>query len=107
MLPFSFIMEDRNKNLPIRIELLCLIVIVVLAAVMMRSKTKELEQKKQEAIAREELLEQQIQEQKDRTADLEDQKTYVKTDEYIEEIARDKLGLINPDEVLFKEKEED
>ena len=27
---------------------------------------------------------------------------YMKTDEYIEKVARDKLGLIYPDEILIK-----
>lgn len=34
--------------------------------------------------------------------DLKDFKEYVKTDEYIEEVARDKLGLVYKDEVIFE-----
>jgi cell division protein DivIC len=36
--------------------------------------------------------------------DLKDQESYVKTDEYVEEMAR-KLGLLYPDEVIFKPEE--
>ena len=34
--------------------------------------------------------------------DLKEFKKYVKTDEYVEEIARDKLGLVYKDEIIFE-----
>lgn len=37
--------------------------------------------------------------------ELEEQEAYVKTDSYIEEMAR-KLGLLYPDEVIFKPEED-
>lgn len=36
--------------------------------------------------------------------DLKSQESYVKTDEYVEEMAR-KMGLLYPDEVIFKPEE--
>lgn len=39
--------------------------------------------------------------QKDKE-DLKDLKDYVKTDEYAEEVARDKLGLVYKDEIIFE-----
>ena len=87
-------------------ELVCLILIAVLAAVMMWMKTSELRSREKEYRAREQLLEQQINEQTERTDALNEKKKYVKTDQYIEQVAREKLGLINPEEVLFKEREE-
>lgn len=36
--------------------------------------------------------------------ELKDQESYVKTDDYVEEMAR-KLGLLYPDEVIFKPEE--
>ncbi len=40
-------------------------------------------------------------------AEIEDYRDYVKTDQYVEEVARDKLGLVYKDEVLLKAKEEE
>lgn len=100
-------MNRKNRQFSIRFELILLIVIMALAAYLILAKTRELETRKQDAIAKEQMLEKQIREEQSRTEELKEKKTYVKTDEYIEEVARDKLGLINPDEVLFKEKEGD
>ena len=49
-------------------------------------------------------LEEQLEEEKDRTGDLEQLKEYMKTDDYIEEIARNRLGLVKENEIVFKEK---
>ena len=47
-------------------------------------------------------MEAQIQEEKNRSEEIEDYEEYVKTDEYIKETAEEKLGLVDPDEVIFK-----
>lgn len=36
---------------------------------------------------------------------IKEYKEYVKSDEYIEDIARKKLGLVYPDEIIFEAKE--
>lgn len=41
---------------------------------------------------------------KEKIKDLEDQKTLVGTDEYIEKVAREKLGLIKEGDIIFKER---
>lgn len=38
----------------------------------------------------------------DKAKELEDYEKYVKTDEFVEEVARDKLGLVYKDEVIFE-----
>lgn len=47
-------------------------------------------------------LTQQISEEEDRTMNLEEYKKYIQTKKFVEEIAKDKFGLIYPDEMLFK-----
>lgn len=49
-----------------------------------------------------EQLEKEEQEQEERKEELKSFEEYVKTDEYIEEIARDKLGLVNEGEIVFE-----
>ena len=49
-------------------------------------------------------LEQMIEEEKERSSELESEQDYVKTKEYIEEKARS-IGYIYPDEIIFKEEE--
>lgn len=47
-------------------------------------------------------LEQQIKDEEMRADDIENMKDYIDSSEYIEKIARDKLGLVYKDEILFK-----
>ena len=37
-----------------------------------------------------------------RAADLEEERKHVQTKEYIKEVAKQKLGLVDPDEILLK-----
>lgn len=46
-------------------------------------------------------LEGQIEYEKKRIEEVEDLKTKVNTDEYIEKVAREKLGMIKRDEIVF------
>lgn len=45
----------------------------------------------------------QIAQEDQRTAEIEELKEYTQTREYIEEVAREKLGLVYEGEVIFKE----
>jgi cell division protein DivIC len=44
-------------------------------------------------------------EETERTKEIDDLKEYMETDEYAEEVARDKLGLVKDNEIVFKEQE--
>ena len=50
-----------------------------------------------------ESLNQQIEEEKARTQEIEDLKDYMLTDEYVEQAAREKLGLVKENEIIFQE----
>ena len=93
----------RKKSFLGMIVLLSTAVIVIAAAFMLFSSTQHLHEQEQELTQRMEQLEKQIDEEKERTEQLEEQKKHVKTDSYIKEVAREKLGLIDPGEVLFRE----
>lgn len=47
-------------------------------------------------------LQEEIQSEKERQKEIDSLEEYVKTDEYIKEVAREKLGLIDPNEIIFK-----
>ena len=49
-------------------------------------------------------LEDSIEEEKLRTEEIEDKKEYLQTDEYVEEVARNRLGLVKDNEIVFEEK---
>ena len=48
-------------------------------------------------------LEEQVQAEKDRTEEIDQLKKHMQTDEYAEEIAREKLGLVKENEIVFEE----
>ena len=50
-------------------------------------------------------LDTRIEEQKERKTDIKNLKEYTKTKEYKEEIAREKLGLVYKDEIIFEPEE--
>ena len=50
-------------------------------------------------------LHQQIDTEKEKKKELDNQETYMQTDEYIEEVAREKLGMVKDGEILFKARE--
>ena len=52
--------------------------------------------------AREAALEADIEAEKDRTQDIEEQRKYMQTKKYVEEVAREKLGLVYPNETIYK-----
>ncbi len=63
--------------------------------VSLQKKNAEYEQQKQE-------LQKQIDEQKQRADNLEEYKKYIQTKQFVEEVAKNKFGLIYPDEIVFK-----
>ena len=48
-------------------------------------------------------MEQQIEEENQRTADIRELQEYMQSDEYLEKTAKEKLGLVKENEIIFKE----
>ena len=44
-----------------------------------------------------------IEEEQDRTKQIDEEKEYMQTDEYVAEVARDRLGLVKSNETVFEE----
>ena len=66
-------------------------------------KGNQLQQKVNANASRLSSLDSQIEEEKQRTDDITALKEYMQTDEYIEKTAREKLGMVKDNEILFKE----
>ena len=76
--------------------------VVASLAVVVNLKSTSMRKKELEYQIREETLEKQKAEEENRARELEEYRVYVQTKQYIEEIAKQKLGLVNPDEILLK-----
>lgn len=62
-----------------------------------------LREKEAKYAAREEELLRQIALEEQRAEELINLETYTKTKKYVEEVAKDKLGLVYEDEIIFQE----
>ena len=76
-------------------------VVLILFAIVSYSRI-DLEKRYKEAEIQINRLEAKISEQMDRQSEINNLKAYVQTKSYIEEIAREKLGLVYEDELIFK-----
>lgn len=76
------------------------IVMVLLVGLLMQSQKLEVQNANYEQ--QKEKLEQQIRDEELRASEIGKLKEYVQSDKYIEDVARDKLGLVYEDEILFQ-----
>lgn len=75
--------------------ILLLVAVVTINGVSLQSKEKEYKAQVEE-------LKSQLAEEEAKADEIEELEKYVGTDEYIEEIAKEKMGLVYPNEIIFK-----
>ena len=90
----------RNQN---RFSMFLVSLVVVLIMIVVAVKSVELQQKIDAKAKEEQLLDEQIAAEKQRSQDIESFGKEVQTKGYIEDVAREKLGLVYEGEIMFKE----
>ena len=88
---------SKNK-ISSRIGVITVICCLALLAGVVMYKARALETQKKE-------LQEQLDDAKQKHKELEEKEEYMKTDEYVEDVARSQLGLVYPDEIVIKPKE--
>jgi len=91
----------RRQNISVRI--ITCVVAVLLVIVSVRSYSlyqKKLAYNKQEAAVTKEIASEEA-----RSKEIDAYEAYVGTNEFVEQIARDRLGLAYPNEILFRPEE--
>lgn len=88
-----------------KLALLGISVVVFSMAIAMGVKGQSLKEKDQYYFEKESELQAKVSEQEVRKTELEDYRVYVQTKQYIEKVAKEKLGLVNKDEILLKPNE--
>ncbi|MBE5998509.1 MAG: septum formation initiator family protein [Sarcina sp.] len=98
--PAAMQAPDRKQN-TFSMFLASLVILILLVAVSVNgvSLTKRLRENKARTLE----LQQEIRSEEQRAKDIEEYRRYTSTDAYIEEVAREKLGLIYEGETVFKE----
>ena len=88
--------QNRFGMFLVSIAMLMMLIVVAVSSAGLRAK-KEAYQQKELA------LQEQIEAEEERALEIEEYKKYTQTKKYIEEVARDKLGLVYEGEILFKD----
>lgn len=99
--------KKRNKK-KIKYESLGMIAIVLVVLVLLgwlMSKTNDLQERLAVYDAKAATLQEEIEEEQARTEEIDKLKRYMQTDEYAEEVAREKLGLVKDNETVFKKEQ--
>ncbi len=96
-----------NANWGNRLALIGITVVVFSLSVVVHFGKASLEEKDLEYQAKEQNLEKILAEEEARAAQLEEYRIYVQTKQYVEKIAKEKLGLVKEDEILLKPRESD
>ena len=91
--------KDRWGN---RMAILGVTLVVFCLGVVVNVRITSMEKRDLEYQEREMLLQQQYDKELSRAEDLKDYEVYVQTKQYVEEVAKQKLGLVKPDEILLK-----
>lgn len=91
--------RKRRQN---RFGMFLVYIVVVMLLIVVAFNSVELMAKKEAYRQREQALEEQIAAEEERAREIEEFEKYTHTKKYVEEVARDKLGLVYEGEILFK-----
>lgn len=92
----------RRKKKENRLSMVMVTIAVLLLLVVISFKSVEL--RREQAVYDEKIgmLNSQIEQETQRTAEIEEYGKYTQTMKYVEEVAKDKLGLVYEGEIIFK-----
>ena len=92
-------MRRRSVNLSGMVLVTIVVAMIVLVVVF---KSNELRDKKAAYEKREKYLVEQIEEQQRRSEEIEEYRKYTQTKQYVEDLAKSRLGLVYKDEIVFE-----
>ena len=94
--------RKRTERISNRFAILTVTAVVVSLALVVNLRVNSLKQKEEQYHDREQALIAQVADQEERAEKLEEYRIYVQTKQYIEKVAKEKLGLVYPDETILK-----
>ena len=90
----------KKQNLTAMLCIMAVVCVLLAVICVMNAGLRQKIRANDEVIAG---LEAQIEEEKNRTEDIEADRKYMDSDEYVEKIAHEKIGLVYDNETIFKE----
>lgn len=92
--------RKRRQN---RLAMLLVTTVVLMMMLVVTVKSVELREKRAVYREREEALLQEIELEESRSAEIEEYGKYTQTKKFVEEVAKEKLGLVYDGEIIFKD----
>ena len=96
--------QKKTESLENKIVIIGISFVILALSIVVGLGSRSLKEKDKEYREREQALISQIQKEEQRSEQLEHKRIYVQTKQYIEEVAKEKLGLVRPDEIIIKPK---
>ncbi len=87
--------RGRRELRLITATIICLLCVAFVGSIKLRNKNEAYRLKEEQLMS-------ELEEEQARSEEIEDLKKYVQTKKYVEDIAKERLGLIYADEILFK-----
>lgn len=94
--------RKRRERAGNKMALIGITFVVISMGIAINIRGSVLKTKNHEYQVRQEILSRQVEAEEKRAEELEEKRVFVQTKQYIEQIAKEKLGLVNPDEILLK-----
>ena len=85
-----------------RLAMFLVMTVVLMILVVVSVKSVELRAKMADYQTKEQLLQEQIDAENERAEQIEEYRKYTQTKKYVEEVAKEKLGLVNEGEIIYK-----
>lgn len=91
--------QKQNQN---RFAMVLVTLVLVMLIVVVNIRKAELKEKQAAYIAKQEELQEKIDAEEARADEIREYEKYTQTQKYIEDMAKEKLGLVYEDEIVFK-----
>ena len=88
--------QNKMAMMLITVVLVTMLAVVGIKSIEMRGRVSALSEKEAE-------LNEEIKQEQARSDELDQYEKYTQTKKYVEDVAKDKLGLVHDGEILFKE----
>ncbi len=102
MIKRKVVFRKKRQN---RLGMFLVTIVVLMLLVVVSINSVGLRQKKESYLEREQALQEQIDAEEERSEQIEEYRKYTQTKKYVEEVAKEKLGLVNEGEIIYKPKE--
>lgn len=96
--------KRKRRNQKNRVGKVCVSFTVLFLVMILSVQILHLYHKNQTYKVQQEQLQAQLEEQQERAKQLKEKEEYVGSQEYIEDVAKSKLGMTYDNEIVFKEK---